>query len=147
MTTIKRWAPFGDLDLWNRLSSTRELMPADDRRERMTVADWTPAVDIEEMTEDFIIKVELPELSKDDVRVEVEDGVLTIQGERKRQKEVKNKKIHRVERFYGSFLRSFTLPDNIEEDAVHAEFKDGMLYLTLHKSEKVKPKSIEVKID
>ena len=87
MTTMMRWDPFRDLDLWNRLSSTREMMPAGDRRQMMTAADWTPAVDIEETNDDYIIKVELPELKKDDVKVAVEEGVLTIQGERKHEKE------------------------------------------------------------
>ena len=85
-------------------------------------------------------------MKKEDVRVTLEDGVLTIQGERKQEKEEKGKKYHRVERSYGSFVRSFTLPDLVDEEKVKAEFKDGVLNLQLPKSEKAKPKSIEVKV-
>jgi len=85
-------------------------------------------------------------VKKEDVRVTLEDGVLTIQGERKQEKEEKGKKYHRIERSYGSFVRSFTLPDLIDEEKVKAEFKDGVLNLKLPKSEKAKPKAIEVTV-
>ena len=81
-----------------------------------------------------------------DVKVTLENGVLTIQGERKQEKEEKDKKYHRVERYYGSFTRSFTLPDNVDEDKIEATFKDGMLNLQLTKTEAAKPKAIDVKI-
>ncbi|MBP8154901.1 MAG: Hsp20/alpha crystallin family protein, partial [Nitrospira sp.] len=89
---------------------------------------------------------ELPEVKKDDVKVTVEDGVLTIQGERKQEKEDKGTKYHRIERSYGRFVRSFTLPDSVDESKVKAEYVDGVLLLHLPKSEKAKPKQIDVKI-
>jgi HSP20 family protein len=112
----------------------------------MTVADWVPSVDVSETEGEYQIKAELPEVKKEDVKVTVEDGVLTIQGERKHEKEEKGKKYHRVERSYGSFVRSFTLPDLVDEEKVKAEFKDGVLNVQLPKSEKAKPKAIEVAV-
>ena len=84
--------------------------------------------------------------SSDLVRVTLEDGVLTIQGERKQEKEDQGKRYHRIERSYGSFVRSFELPSTIDEDHVKADFKEGMLTLTLPKSEKAKPKALDIKI-
>jgi HSP20 family protein len=115
-------------------------------KETMIVADWTPSVDISETEGEYQIKAEIPDVKKEDVKVTLEDGVLTIQGERKHEKEEKGKKYHRIERSYGSFVRTFSLPDVIDEDKVKAEFKDGVLNLHLPKSEKAKPKAIDVKV-
>jgi HSP20 family protein len=115
-------------------------------KETMIVADWVPSVDVSETEGEYQIKAEIPDVKKEDVKVTVEDGVLTIQGERKYEKEEKGKKYHRVERSYGSFIRSFTLPDLVDEAKVKAEFKDGVLNLQLPKSVKAKPKSIEVTV-
>jgi HSP20 family protein len=112
----------------------------------LTTADWAPRVDIAETEKEYSIKAEIPEVKKDDVKVTVDNGVLTIKGERKQEKEEKNKKFHRVERFYGSFTRSFTLPDKVDENRIEASFKDGMLTLTIPKTEASKPKAIDVKI-
>jgi HSP20 family protein len=92
----------------------------------MIVADWAPSVDISETDGAYQIKAEIPDVKKEDVKVTLEDGVLTIQGERKQEKEERGKKYHRVERSYGSFVRSFTLPDLVDEEKVKAEFKDGV---------------------
>jgi HSP20 family protein len=115
-------------------------------KDAMMVFDWAPSVDIVETVEEFSIKAELPAIKREDVKVSVDGGVLRIEGERKREKEEKGKKYHRVERSYGSFLRTFTLPDNVDETNVRAEFKDGVLNVRLPKSEKAKPKSIDVKV-
>jgi len=115
-------------------------------KETMIVADWTPSVDISETDGEYQIKAEIPDVKKEDVKVTLEDGVLTIQGERKHEKEEKGKKYHRIERSYGSFVRTFSLPDVIDEEKVKAEFKEGVLNLTLPKSEKAKPKAIDVKV-
>jgi HSP20 family protein len=112
----------------------------------MVVADWVPSVDVSETDGAYQIKAEIPDVKKEDVKVTLEDGVLTIQGHRKQEKEETGKKYHRVERSYGSFVRSFTLPDLVDEENVKAEFKDGVLNLQLPKSEKAKPKAIEVKV-
>jgi HSP20 family protein len=95
---------------------------------------------------EYLIKAEIPEMKKEDIKVNVHDDVLTISGERKYEKEEKNKKYHRVERAYGSFMRSFTLPEDADGTRVMAEYKDGLLNVHLPKSEKAKPKSIEVTI-
>jgi HSP20 family protein len=112
----------------------------------MMVADWVPPVDISETDEAFHIAAELPEVKKDDVKVILENGVLTLQGERKEEREEKGSKIHRNERSYGRFVRSFTLPDFVDDTRVKAEFKNGVLHLHLPKSEKAKPRAIEVKV-
>jgi HSP20 family protein len=109
-------------------------------------ADWAPTVDIAETETEYVIKVELPEVSKDDVKVSIHEDVLTIQGERKMEKEETNKKFHRVERAYGRFARSFALPDNVDENGVDAKHKDGVLTLRLAKTAEAQPRSIEVKV-
>jgi HSP20 family protein len=104
-------------------------------------------VDIAEDDKEYTVKAELPGLSKENIKVSVEGGVLAITGERKVEKEEKDKKYHRIERSYGSFTRSFALPDDASGDKVSAEFKDGVLKVHLPKEEKAKSKSVEVKID
>jgi HSP20 family protein len=149
--TLVRWDPFRELeemsDRLNRMVSRPALPRTNGNgKEAMTVADWVPSVDVSETEGEYQIKAEIPDVKKEDVKVTVEDGVLTIQGERKHEKEEKGKKYHRVERSYGSFVRSFTLPDLVDEENVRAEFKDGVLNLQLPKSEKAKPKAIEVTV-
>ncbi|HUA66361.1 MAG TPA: Hsp20/alpha crystallin family protein, partial [Alphaproteobacteria bacterium] len=114
--------------------------------ENITVPEWAPLVDVIEDEKEYLIKVELPEVHKDDVKVTVENGTLTISGERKAEKEQKGRRFHRVERYYGRFERTFGIPDDAETDAVNAEFKDGVLRVRLAKSEKARPKQIEVKV-
>ena len=116
-------------------------------QEVIATGDWVPRVNIAETEKAFEIKAEIPEVNKEDVKVTVHNGVLTIQGERKQEKEEKGKKFHRVERLYGSFTRSFTLPDNVDETKISALFKDGILNLQIQKTEEAKPKSIEVKVE
>jgi HSP20 family protein len=146
---LVRWDPFRELeevsDRLNRMFA-RPATRTVNGKETMIVADWTPSVDISETEGEYQIKAEIPDVKKEDVKVTLEDGVLTIQGERKQEKEEKGKKYHRIERSYGSFVRTFSLPDVIDEDKVKAEFKDGVLNLHLPKSEKAKPKAIEVKV-
>jgi HSP20 family protein len=145
-----RWDPFKELkeisDRFNRLFGR---LPArrESGREALTVADWVPTVDISEDDKEYVIKAEIPEVDKKDVKVTLQDGVLTVQGERKQEKEEKGKRFHRVERSYGQFFRSFALPEEIAEDKLKAEFKDGMLFVHLPKSERAKPKAIEVKVE
>jgi HSP20 family protein len=95
---------------------------------------------------EYLIKAELPDMKKEDVRLTVEDDVLAISGERKFEKEEKSKKYHRVERAYGSFVRSFSLPEDADGSKVTADFKDGMLYMHLPKSVQSKPKAIEIRV-
>ena len=143
--TLVRWDPFRELEdmseRLNRVFSRPSLRNSG--KENLTVADWMPTVDISETEVEYLIKAEV---RKEDVKVTVENGVLTLQGERRQEKEEKGKRFHRVERSYGSFVRSFTLPESVDESSVKAEYKDGVLNLHLPKSEKVKPKAIDVKV-
>ncbi len=144
-----RWDPFKELEDMERRLSTwfgRPLHRREGGKEALTVAEWVPLVDIEENDKEYVIKAELPEMKKEDIKVSVEDDVLCISGERKHEKEEKGKKYHRVERSYGCFERSFTLPDDADGTKVTAEYKDGVLKVHLPKSEKAKPKAIEVKV-
>ena len=115
-------------------------------QESLTVSEWTPLVDITEDDKEYLIKAELPEVKKEEVKITVENGLLTISGERRIEKEEKGKRYHRVERAYGSFIRSFSLPDDADGHKVNADFKDGVLRVHLAKSEQAKPKQIEVKV-
>ncbi len=150
MNTITRWDPFHELDdLQHRLSMLFGRAPvkkSGEQQEALRVAEWAPLVDITEDKKEYVIKAELPEMKKEDVKITVQNGVLSISGERKYEKEEKDKKHHRIERAYGSFLRSFTIPEDADPEEVSAEFKDGLLQVHLLKTERSQPKSIEVKV-
>lgn len=142
------WDPFKDLEEFEqRLASTMgRIMPKPNGEEAITTTDWAPLVDITEDEKEFVVKAELPGLKKEEVKVTVEEGVMTISGERKVEKEEKTRKYHRVERAYGKFERSFTLPEQADGAKITAEFKDGVLQVHLPKLEKAPAKSQEVKI-
>lgn len=107
---------------------------------------WSPAVDIVEREDSFVIEAELPGMKKDDIKISLANDILTIQGEKKSEREEKKENYHRTERTYGKFSRSFSLPGNIKSDKVEAEFSNGVLRITVPKSEEAKPKQIEVKV-
>lgn len=130
-------------DRLNRLFGTWSLPYV---KEPLKMAEWTPAVDIQETEKEYLIKAELPEVKPEEVKVTFEEGLLTIQGERKQEKEEKGKKFHRVERFYGTFYRTFALPTDADETRLTAEFKEGVLYVHLPKTDKPRPKTVEVKV-
>jgi HSP20 family protein len=149
MNTLTRWEPLREMeDLQNRLSTLfgRTPMRRGNGKENITLPEWTPLADITEDDREYVIKAELPELKKEDVKVTVENGVLTISGERKFEKEEKKKKYHRVERGYGSFVRTFALPEDADANKVKAQFKQGILEVHLPKNEKAKTKQIEVNV-
>lgn len=150
MSSITRWDPFRELDdLQNRLNTMFGRSPVKkegEKQEALTVADWAPLVDIAEDDKEYLIKAEVPGMNKEGIKVGVQDDVLTISGERKYEKEEKDKKFHRIERAYGSFARSFTLPEDSDGEKITAEFKDGILNVRLPKTAKVKPKQVEVKV-
>ncbi|KXO11512.1 MULTISPECIES: Hsp20/alpha crystallin family protein [Marinobacter] len=150
MSNLTRWNPIGEFeDMMNRYNRVFGLARTNGEREGKDLfsrSDWAPAVDIKETAEAFTVEAELPGMNKDDVKVTVHDGVLTIQGERKHEEETSDKKHHRIERVYGSFLRRFTLPDNVDENSVKANFKDGLLTLSIQKAEPKEPKAIEVEV-
>jgi HSP20 family protein len=148
MNATTSWDPFRELEaMQNRLSSVlgRQLQPRQNGdKEAITVAEWVPVVDITEDEQEYLIKADLPEVEREEVKVTVENGVLVLSGQRRLEKE--NKRYHRIERSYGSFARSFSLPDDADSDKVNAEFKEGVLKLHIPKSESARPKQIEVKI-
>lgn len=150
MNTMTHWNPFREMqDLQNRVLhalQAKSATAANGQQESITVAEWAPAVDITEDASEYLIKAELPEVGRDDVKVTVENGMLTLRGERRLEKEETGRKFHRVERAYGSFLRSFHLPENADAAKVSAEFKDGVLLIRLPKQETALPRQIEVKI-
>lgn len=144
---LTKWNPWREIeDMFERY--TKALgQPRGGSQEFVATGDWTPRVDISETDTEFVIKAEIPEVNKDNVKVTVDNGILTITGERKKEKEEKGKKFHRIERYYGNFIRSFTLPDNVDEANIKASFKDGMLNLSIKKTKESKPKLIEVKLE
>ena len=112
----------------------------------LMVADWSPDVDISEDDHGYVLKADLPEMKKDDVRVTVEDGILCVSGERKIEKEDQKKKFHRIERCFGNFRRSFTLPEDADSTKVTAEFRDGVLKVHLPTTTRTRSKALEVKV-
>jgi len=145
---ILRWEPFRDV-----MTAQREF----DRlfkegftpfvgEGELSTRTWAPPVDIYETESDIVLKAELPGIDPKDVEVKVEDNTLYLKGERKFEKEVKNESYHRVERSYGSFARSFSLPNSISAEKVKAEFKDGLLTLILPKREEAKPRTIKIDV-
>ena len=145
--SLIRWEPFKEADEFFRSMSS----PLFGRWPRMLgenggPVEWAPAADISETEKEYVVKAELPGVKREDVKVTLEDGVLTIQGERRQETEEKGEKSHRTERFYGSFSRSFTLPDNTDAAGIRAESKDGVLHVHIPKLkvEKAKPVQIQV---
>jgi HSP20 family protein len=152
--TLMRWDPFREIEqaaafnrMFDRPFLTRSFPTRGEAGEESLVGvDWAPLVDIEETSREFLIKAELPDVKKEDVKVALEDGVLTIQGERKLEKEEKDRKVHRIERSYGKFLRSFTVPRDVDDKKVMAEFKEGLLLVHVPKAEAAKPRLIDIKV-
>ena len=157
MNALTKWSPFRT----TRWDPTQQMADFERTLERLfnrapaiaghgdepiTERLWEPLTDITEDDKEFLVKVELPEMKKEDVKVTVENGVLRISGERKAEKEEKTTKYHRIERAYGSFERCFTLPENCKADNMTAEYKDGMLTLCVPKTKDDSPKAIEVKV-
>jgi len=140
--------PFREMfDLQRRLNQLFENSGQTASSEGVALNTWTPTVDIYEDENAFLLKLELPEVSREDVKINLHDNTLSISGERRFENEDKRDGYHRVERSYGQFYRSFTLPPNVNTEAINAQFKDGMLRLTLPKKEEAKPKQIQVSID
>ena len=152
MKTLTTWNPFRELDeVQNRLSTLFGGFPTFRFRlpgngESVRLPDWSPLVDITEDDHEYLFNVDLPEMRKEDVKVIVENGVLSISGERKTEKEEKKKKFHRLERFFGSFERTFTVPEDADATKIAATFKDGVLTVRLPKTPAAKPKPIEIKV-
>jgi HSP20 family protein len=145
--SLVRWDPFADIDtLFNRMMPT-----AFARWPRLPTTggerlEWAPSADISETDQEYVIRAALPAVKKEDVTVTVDAGTITIKGERKHLQGDKTEKYHRVESFYGAFERSFSLPDNVNADAIRCESKDGVLTVHIPKVEEQKagPKQISV---
>jgi len=147
---IVRWLdPFRDLSaIQERMNQIFEdaLARSRGREEGLGTGMWTPAVDIFENNDFVVVKAELPGVERNLISVEVKDGILSLRGERKFEKEVKEESYHRIERSYGRFQRSFSLPVSVDQDRVTARFEDGVLEVKLPKKEKAKPKQIQVDV-
>ncbi len=149
MANLVRWDPFGEFDRMDRTFNrmmTRAFSGFPRQALEGEKLEWSPSADISETDKEYLIRAELPAVKKEDVKVTVQGGMITIEGERKQQKEEKGEKYHRIESFYGSFSRSFALPEDVNADAIRCEDKDGVLTVHLPKSEtqKTKPKQITV---
>lgn len=142
MANMTRWDPFRELEgIQARLN---RIFGGPMEGEAATLADWAPAVDVQETEAEYVVKADLPEVKKDDVKVQFENGVLSIEGERKMEKEENGKKFHRVERGYGCFVRRFALPNEVDGAKVSAEFKDGVLNVHLPKTANKKTVTVKV---
>ena len=145
---IIRWSPVRDLmGLQDDMGSVFDEFFGDGKKMReMGLTRWNPRVDIFEEENRYELTADLPGIQKEDVKVEVRDNVLTLRGEKKMEEERKDKNYRLSERYYGEFTRTFTLPENVDRNAIDAEYKDGVLHLSIPKTEKAKPKQIEVKV-
>jgi len=149
-----RWNPTQDFLPMpsDMLGMQREINRMFDSFFRGSLADadeltaWSPSVDVAERENECVVKVELPGVQRDDVKITLQDNMLTIRGEKKQEKESKDASYHRVERTYGSFQRTFTLPTAVKADKVDANYKDGILTITLPKAEEAKARQIEVRV-
>ena len=143
---LVRWEPFGSdfARMANRLNRAFDLRFQDSDRESLGI--WNPPVDIFEDKDGVGLNAELPGMKKDDIELRVENNVLTLQGERKRENETNEEGYFRSERAYGTFSRSFSLPTSVDTSKIGAEYKDGVLSVSLPKAEEAKPKQIDVKV-
>ncbi len=151
---IVRWNPARELlnierefgRMFNNFEKKFGFGNGGDGKEEYENAVWSPLTDISENKDNYVLTMDLPGISKKDVKISYSDGQLIISGERKQEMEDKDSKYHRVETSYGKYYRSFTLPDKVKESAIDAEFKDGQLSITIPKSEEAKPRELEIKI-
>ena len=146
---VIRWTPFRELttvqDRMNKLFE--DVLKAPYRGdEGLSASHWAPAVDIYETDREIVLKAELPEMQEKDIQIKVEDNILVLSGERSMEKEVKEENYHRIERAYGTFNRSFTLPRTVDREKIKASYKDGILKVLLPKKEEDKPKQIKIDV-
>ena len=143
---LMRWEPFREMDdLLKGFSPVFGRMPAVARPAEGGY-EFLPPADVIEREKEYLIKVDLPDVRKEDVKVLFDAGVLTIKGERKVEKETKGETVHRTERFYGTFERSFALPDDVDPKGIHAESKDGVLMISLPRVAVEKPRPMAITI-
>lgn len=150
MARLRVWDPWRDFgSLQERINKMFDdtIRSAGAGDEELATGAWSPAVDIHETDDSYVVSADLPGLKKDDIQINVEDNTLTIKGEKKFEERVPKDKYIRVERNYGTFVRSFSLPQNVDSGKIKATFKDGILDLTLPKREESKPKKIAVQVN
>ncbi|MGB9836304.1 MAG: Hsp20/alpha crystallin family protein [Candidatus Saccharicenans sp.] len=144
---ITKWDPFKDImilrDRMNRLFEDLVTSPRFEDSEIMQ-STWSPAVDIYETENELVLTAELPGIDEKDVEIKVEDNTLSIKGERKFEKETKEENYHRIERAYGSFYRSFSLPNYVDQEKITAEFENGLLKIHMPKKAEVKPRKVKI---
>jgi len=148
--SLMRWRPTHDLtsmrDEMNRLfDSFFSGLP--ERRKGLLEGEWAPSIDVAETDEEIVVTAELPGVKQEEVDISIADSVLTLKGEKKEEKEVKEKNYHRIERSYGSFQRSISLPTGVEASKAKATYKDGILRVTVPKVEEAKPKQIKIDVE
>lgn len=142
---VVRWEPFREIeDMFRHYSP---LLGRGLRREGGEAGGWMPVANISETDKEYVIKAELPEVKKEDVKITLDNGVMTITGERRHEKEQKDESEIRVESFYGTFSRSFSLPENIDPDAIRAETREGVLCVRIPKTEAAKPQPISIQVN
>lgn len=149
MAIVRWWDPWRDLaTVQTKMNQLFEdtFARTRGREEGLAAALWAPAVDIYETDAAVIVKAEIPGVDKEQISIEVKDGILTLRGERKFEKEIKEENYHRMERSYGAFVRSFAVPNAVDPDKIAAKLKDGVLEVQLPKVEKAKPKQIKVDV-
>jgi HSP20 family protein len=146
--TLIRWKPVRSLDnIQDEVSRVFDsFFDAKPFVRRGVDSGWDPDVDIVEDKDKVLVKIDLPGIEKDDIKVSVEENILTIKGERKAEKEEQDKSYHHVERVYGSFCRSFSLPSKVDAQSIRADYKNGVLSIDLPKAEEVKPKEIPINV-
>ena len=146
--SLVRWDPFTDVDqLFHRyLPATLARWPRFASDESGRKLEWTPSADISETDKEYLIRAELPAVKKEDVQVTFDDGMITIKGERKQQKEEKGEKYHRTESFYGAFERMFSLPENVNADMIRCESKDGILTVHIPKMQVPEKKAKQITV-
>jgi HSP20 family protein len=147
MNYLTRYDPYRELnslqERFNRIFGGG-LTRGGDREEEMSLGSWMPPVDIEEDKDRIVLTAELPGMKENDIDIQMEGGVLTIRGERKFENEKEGRNFHRVERSYGQFVRSFTLPNNVDREHIKADFRDGLLHIELPKREEARPRQIKI---
>ena len=147
LRVLDPWKDFGSLqERINRMfdDTIRTLHPTDG--EELEKGTWAPAVDIYETNDSFVVSADLPGLNKDEIQIDLKDNTLTLKGEKKFEEKVSKDNYIRVERAYGSFVRSFTLPQNVDPEKIKAKYKEGVLEVTIPKKEEAKPKQIKVEL-
>ncbi|HEX7252288.1 MAG TPA: Hsp20/alpha crystallin family protein [Thermoanaerobaculia bacterium] len=142
---LTRWDPYREFNTFaDRLSRVLAQTTPRNRDEEMSLGTWLPPVDIAEDKDRITLTAELPGFQEDQIQIQMEGGVLTLRGERKFEEEKEGRNFHRVERSYGQFVRSFTLPNNVDRDQIKASFSDGLLRIELPKREEAKPRQIKI---